>query len=260
MVSRAALRSLAALTRRRLLAVFLRGERFLCPCCGGRFRRFLSFGTDRRRRRDAQCPRCGALERHRLLSIYLRERTALHRDPLRVLHLAPEPSLGRGLRALPNLRYTSADLESPAADERFDICRIPYPDDTFDVVLCSHVLEHVSDDRRAMGELHRILRPGGWGVIQVPIKGEWTFEDSTVTSERDRHRVFGQRDHVRIYGRDYYDRLREAGFAVTLDRFAEELPSERVARHRLPVGEVICICTKATETDRQAAGEESNAG
>ncbi len=223
---------------------WLRGDRFECPCCGGRFRRFQPHGV--KRRENARCPGCGALERHRLQWLYLRDCTNLYTDRLRVLHFAPEISLQRSLRQLANLDYVSADLDSPRADVWFDICAIPYPQASFDVVLCSHVLEHVPDDRKAMRELFRVLKPGGWGLIQVPMdrnRAE-TFEDWSVTAEADRERVFGQRDHVRIYGNDYYDRLKEAGFRVEPDTFVQRLAPEVVERLRLPKREIICLCRK----------------
>jgi SAM-dependent methyltransferase len=232
-------RTYLALTR-----LWLRGNRFECPCCGGRFRRFQPHGV--KRRQNARCPGCGALERHRLQWLFLKSRTNLYTDRLRVLHFAPEISLQRQLRKMQNLDYVSADLDSPRADVWFDICAIPYLADSFDVVLCSHVLEHVPDDRLAMRELCRVMKPGGWGIIQVPMdrSREDTFEDWSVTSEADRERVFGQRDHVRVYGNDYYDRLREAGFEVQRDTFVQELSPELIERYRLPKSEVMCVCRK----------------
>jgi SAM-dependent methyltransferase len=154
--------------------------------------------------------------------------------------------LQRLLQSLPNVTYHSADLASPRAAERFDICAIPYPDDTFDVILCSHVLEHVPDDRKAMSELFRVMKRGGWGLIEAPMnrKRAQTFEDWSVTSEADRERVFGQRDHVRIYGKDYYARLRGVGFQVTPEYYAKSLPAEAVAKHALLMHSTICLCTK----------------
>jgi SAM-dependent methyltransferase len=215
-----------------------------CPCCGGRFRRFEPFGA--KIRENALCPECGALERHRLQWLYLRERTNIRSARLRLLHFAPEPYLQKLLRALPNLDYVSADLRSPRADLLTDILALPVASDRFDVVLCSHVLEHVPDDRAAMRELLRVMKPGGWGVIQVPIgpRRETTFEDWSVTSEADRERVFGQLDHVRIYGTDYYDRLREAGFDVEQVPLPMELGPESTRRYGLRIREVVCVVRK----------------
>ena len=109
--------------------------------------------------------------------------------------------------------YTTADLESPLAELHFDVLRIPLPDASYDVLICNHLLEHVADDRRALGEFYRILRPGGWGILLSPVDRSRaaTFEDDSITDPAERTRIFGQYDHRRIYGRDYGGRLREAG-------------------------------------------------
>lgn len=237
----------ACLRRFRLWRYF--GRRFSCPCCKGRFRRFLPHGV--KPRTNAQCPGCGALERHRLMWFYLDNRTNLYTDQLKVLHFAPEVALQKKLVSMPNLDYISADLCSPRAQVKFDICSIPFPDNTFNVVLCVHVLEHVLNDRKAISELFRVMGPGGWGILQVPLdrNRQETFEDWSVVSPEDRERVFGQRDHVRIYGVDYYDRLRAVGFEVRLDAYVKELPRQLIIKHNLPEGEVICLCSKPESKD-----------
>jgi len=212
-----------------------------CPCCGWEFKSFLPFNG----RQNAYCPRCQALERHRLLWLYLKERTNIMTDRLRVLHVAPEHTLQRNLRRLRNLDYLSADMESPTAMIRMDITNIEFEKETFDVVLCCHVLEHVLDDRRAIRELYRVLRPGGWAILQVPIdeKRPVTYEDSSVVTPQDRRVVFGQTDHVRICGRDYVDRFRASGFMVTEARYAFELKKGALKRYGLVV-EPILRCDK----------------
>src|SRR5262249_36838215 len=166
-----------------------------------------------RTRRNSSCLRCGASERHRHLWLYLRNRTNLFSEPLRVLHFAPEWIIQERLRRCPNLDYVSADLDPRRAMVKMDITDLSYPDGSFDVVLCSHVLEHVTDDRRALSELHRVLKPGGCAIVLVPIdyKRAETFEDPTVVSPGDRERLFWQADHVRLYGRDFRERLEETG-------------------------------------------------
>jgi hypothetical protein len=225
----------------------LQPSRYLeCTCCGTLSPSFLPHGVNPRE--NARCPSCGSLERHRLQCHYLRTCTNLFTARLKVLHFAPEAGLQRLLKSLPNLIYHSADLSSRWADERFDICDIPHPTDSFDVVLCSHVLEHVPDDRKAMSELFRVMKPGSWGLIEAPIgaRRQATFEDWTVTEEKDRERIFGQRDHVRIYGHDYYDRLRAAGFTVTPRPYGKELPASLIAKYRVWRHASICLCTKPT--------------
>lgn len=191
-----------------------RGDEVTCPCCDGHFRAF----RPHRGRPAARCARCGSLERHRALWLWLEQETNLLREPVAVLHIAPEFELQRRLKASSNLRYVSADLDSPLAMVQTDITDMQFQDASFDVVFCNHVLEHVSDDLKAMRELLRVLRPGGWGTFLVPIDESRpdTLEDPAVVSPDDRLRVYGQEDHARLYGRDYPDRLRRAGFEVAV--------------------------------------------
>jgi SAM-dependent methyltransferase len=223
-----------------------RGDTFECPCCDGRFRAFLPFGYPPRP--NARCPGCGSLERHRLLWLYLKEKTGLLRDRLTVLHVAPEQWLQRLLRRLPNLDYLSIDLSSTSAMERMDITEIQKPSASFDVILCNHVLEHVPDDRRAMRELLRVLRPGGSAILQSPIDRTraTTLEDSRVPEPAERLRLFGQEDHVRLYGRDYRARLEAAGFHVREENYAGHLSPDLVARYQLQRDEEIYYCTRLT--------------
>ena len=204
-----------------ILGLFYLGEGKECPICGARRRKFLPYGYVTSRE-NALCPRCLSLERHRLLWLWLVRESDLGRGAMalpRMLHIAPEVTLMRRFRKMygsaPEL-YVTADLESPLADIHFDVQNIPLEDGSFDVVICNHILEHVEDDRRAMRELYRILRPNGWGVVLSPVERdrEHTFEDDSITDRDERTRIFGQYDHRRIYGRDYAERLREAGFDV----------------------------------------------
>jgi len=198
--------------------------------------------------RRAACPGCGSRERQRLLLLYLRNETNLFSDPLRVLHIAPEDCLQEAIAGVRNVDYVSADISSKAAMLRMDVTDIRLPDDSFDVILCSHVLEHVDDDARAMWELWRILRKGGWAILQVPVDAsrERTFEDSSVTDPAERERLFGQWDHVRVYGRDYAQRLAEAGFDVHVIPYASRLGPEVIRTCGLDAAESIYLCRKPT--------------
>lgn len=202
-----------------------------CPICGTRRRRFLPYGYVTSRE-DALCPHCLALERHRMIWLWIERNTDLMTSHPRLLHIAPEVSLMRHFKRIyrGTDSYITADLESPLADMHFDVQHIPMDDRSVDVVICNHLLEHVTDDRLAMRELYRIMRPGGWGIMVVPEdRGRaTTFEDDTITDPQERTRIFGQYDHLRIYGRDYDDRLSEAGFDVERIAFAASLtPEER---------------------------------
>jgi SAM-dependent methyltransferase len=193
------------------------------------------------------CPRCGAQARHRALWLYLHERTNLFSgEGLSVLHFAPEHALGRRLAATPGIRYVSADLDAPEAMEHFDITDIPHPDDSWDAILCIHVLEHVPDDRRAMRELHRVVKPDGWAIVLVPLdldRSE-TYEDPSITDPAERERAFWQADHLRLYGRDLPDRLREAGFDVTVDQWVRGLDPATIKRYGLFPLEDMYVCRK----------------
>ncbi len=194
------------------------GRGRVCPICGTRRRRFMPYGYVTTRE-DALCPRCLSLERHRMIWLWLERHSDLFTSHPRILHIAPEVSLmhhfKRHYKGFED-RYITADLESPLADMHFDVQQIPLEERSIDVVICNHLLEHVESDRQALDELYRILRPGGWGIMLVPEDRSraTTFEDDTITDTEERTRIFGQYDHRRIYGRDYDDRLRAAGFSV----------------------------------------------
>ncbi|HEY1238827.1 MAG TPA: class I SAM-dependent methyltransferase, partial [Solirubrobacterales bacterium] len=223
----------------RLSARLLRGEARECPCCRGRFRRMS------RRRISGWggiCPRCRSHHRHRAIALLLARGDLPGR---RLLHFAPEPLFDPVFERLPDVERVTADLYAPA-DLRLDISDMDVPDSSFDLILCSHVLEHVPDDRAAMRELHRVLADGGLALVLVPYRpGVTTYEDASIISPLDRMVAFGQQDHVRIYGNDLPDRLRESGFEVD-DRTAAELFDEAtVKRCELDPEEHFFLCRAA---------------
>jgi hypothetical protein len=222
-------------------AALHRGDAVACPVCESTFDAFMPAPN----RPDAICPRCLSQERHRALWIELQTATDVFTRPQSLLHFAPEATMARRLRAVPTLRHRSADLDSPLADEHFDITAIPHPDGAFDTILCSHVLEHVDDDARAMRELRRVLAPGGLALVMVPIAHdrETTLEDPTITTPEQRAEVYWQHDHVRLYGRDFADRLRAAGFEVSVSTPARALPPATVERYGLHPADDIFRCT-----------------
>ncbi len=230
----------------RFLGLFYAGKKTECPVCHHTYTKFFPYGR-KPVRDNALCFHCLSLERHRLLWLYLKERTAFFHDPLRVLHIAPELCFINRFENLPNLDYITADLESPLAKVKMEIHHIPFGDDEFDVAICNHVMEHVDNDIRAMEEIRRVLKPGGWAIIQSPLMG-WhlnkTFEDPNITDPDERERVYGQSDHVRLYGKDYPDRLRRAGFKVKEDDYVKTLPGDMIKRYALPGGEIIYLCVK----------------
>ena len=213
---------------RRIRALPFTGDARYCPVCESAARRFASFGNPVRR--DAQCWYCHSLERHRFACEYLLRTGELLRPGHRVLHIAPETCLEPRLRTLIGAGYLTTDLAKAGVDLHMDITAMSCPDNSFDAVICSHVLEHVSDDRAAMREFLRVLKPGGQALLMVPVLVEKTFEDPAITTPAARLEAYGQEDHVRIYGHDFAQRARESGFDVEVIRASGFLTEEERVR------------------------------
>lgn len=222
------------------------GRSHYCPVCQSHVRAFIDYHSPYRVVKAEECPVCGSHRRHRLIWLYLQDQLQVETRPrFALLHIAPEQSLAERFRRMPNVEYLSGDLK-PRAMVQMDITAIQYPDHSFDAILCSHVLEYIEADRRAMGELFRVLRPGGWAILQamVDLNRETTLEDPTVTSFEDRRRVFGHYEHIRLYGRDYVDRLRSCGFEVTVEQFGQNFTPEESERLGLDRDLGIYVCRK----------------
>jgi SAM-dependent methyltransferase len=212
--------------KRTALRIFYFGHAFHCPVCRSNVRLLKPLGYDLpvivtkqiigSGLRNAMCPVCSSSDRVRLLYLFLKNKTKLFIEDIKLLHLAPEKPLMNLFIKQKNIDYLTADLNPDLVMVKMDITNVQYADNSFDAILCNHVLEHISEDRKAIHELHRVLKPGGWAILQVPISivFEQTYEDFTITSPQDREKQFGQKDHVRIYGKDYSTRLKEAGFKV----------------------------------------------
>ena len=195
-------------------------------------------------------PRLYPLERHRLMWLFLRDETSFFTSKKiqKVLHIAPEQCFLRPLsesKKTLELHYLS-DLESPIADVKADICNLPFEGNSFDVVFCNHVLEHIPDDTKAMQELYRVLKPNGMGIFQIPqeLSREKTFEDNSITDKKERTKIFGQYDHVRVYGRDYFEKLRAVGFKVDEIDYTQKITPEAIDRFCLMKGEILPVCYK----------------
>ena len=169
-----------------------------------------------------------------------------------MLHFAPEHCFAERLRTAPNVDWLSADLLDPSAMLKVDITRIQLPDDSFDVIYCSHVLEHVPDDRAGMRELARVLKPSGWALVQVPIASPTTFEDPSITDPDERERVFGQWNHVRTYGPDVEQRLSDAGFVVQRVSASDIASPEEYERMGLRDNDWIYVCRPRTGIEGSA--------
>ena len=235
------------------------GNRFSCNLCGNVSGAFMPDGESHRVleqlqvlsggvRENCRCPHCYSKDRDRLIWFFLEMQTNLADSTSKknVLHFAPEPELKKALHSLSHLIYTDADLDPMLASHQMDITQIPLKDNSQDVVLCNHVLEHIPDDTLAMSELYRVMKPGGFGIFQVPISVtlEKTIEDPSITSPEEREKHFGQRDHVRIYGRDYINRLETAGFQVNSIAPLDFLSAEEIQKFGLLKEETIYYCTK----------------
>lgn len=223
------------------------GTRYEDPISGKTYRKFLPYGYGgRAKRKNVLCPGSLSLERHRLLWLYLKEKTNFFIAEHNMLHIAPEQCFYKLFKTQKNLKYTTGDYNSPIADIHFDLHHAPFEDNTYDVIFCNHVLEHVENAEQCMRELYRIMKPGGWGIFQVPLDTSraLTYEDKSITSPEDREKHFWQKDHVRLFGLDYKEKLAAAGFNVKVDDFVNTLTPELIDRYRLPAGEMIYLCSK----------------
>jgi SAM-dependent methyltransferase len=225
-----------------------KGDKVECPVCERKFRKFLSYGSNVAHRENVLCPYDLTLERHRVMWLYLKQKTNFFtKENLTVMHIAPEQCFHKKFKKQKNLKYTTGDLVSPIADLHFDLHKIPLEDNQYEVIFCNHVMEHVKDDLQCMKELYRIMKPGGWGIMQVPIdsKRNETYEDWSITSEAEREKHFWQKDHVRLYGLNYPKRLAEAGFQVEVVDFSKEMPAEQFERYRIPKEELLYVVRKS---------------
>ena len=242
-VPRPLLISLSKLARP-ILDLYYRGHRYTDPVNGQSYRKFLPYGYAQVRE-NVLSPGTLSLERHRLMWLYLQQ-TDFFVKPYKVLHFAPEQAFYKRFKKLKNLEYITTDLHSPLADVKADITALPFADNEFDVIFCNHVLEHIPDDTQAMKELYRVMKPGGWGIFQIPLdeNREKTFQDDSITDPQERTRIFGQYDHVRVYGWDYFDKLQSVGFRVEKIDLTAGMSEKEIDRYRLVKGEILPVVFK----------------
>jgi len=226
--------------------IFLAGNRFEDPIDGKKYRKLLPYGYGDVQRENALSPSSHSLERHRLMWLYLKRETDFFHKKRSLLHIAPEQCFLHLFRKMKNLDYTTADLISPIADIKMDVQDMPFENGSFDLVFCNHVLEHVPEDKKALSEIYRVLRKGGFAIMQVPLRSDWpkTLEDPSITDREERIRLFGQYDHVRMYGNDYPERLVEAGFNVETYDISKSITPEEFDKYALPVGEMLYVVRK----------------
>ncbi len=230
---------------RPILAFLLKGDKFTDPIDGKSFKMFLPYGYGTQRN-NVLSPSTLSLERHRLLWLYLQNETDFFTAKKKVLHFAPEQAFYKLFRNQKNLDYTTTDLLSPLADVKADICNLPFSENQYDVIFCNHVLEHIPDDTKAMKELFRVLKTGGMAILQIPqdLKREKTFADDSIIDQKERAKIFGQYDHVRVYGQDYFNKLRSIGFTVIEEDYTSKISPELVEKYCLAKGEIIPVCFK----------------
>lgn len=228
-----------------IMRIFLRGTTYTDPIDGSSFRRFLPYGYEKVRD-NVLSPSTYSLERHRLLWLFLKDKTNLFTTSQKVLHFAPEQAFYERFKVMKHLDYTTTDLNSPLADVKADICNLPFESNTYDLILCNHVLEHIPNDRMAMMELFRVMKPGGMGIFQIPLdmNRKKTFEDPTITDHKERAKAFGQYDHVRIYGLDFFQKLKQCGFRVEKVDYTNTLSSDKIKEYCISKGEVIPVVYK----------------
>mgnify|MGYP001162680812 FL=1 len=228
-----------------IIKIYLYGHKYIDPIDGSSFRKFLPYGYNKIRK-NALSPSTFSLERHRLLWLYLQNETDFFLKKMKVLHFAPEAAFLEKFKKLKNISYDTIDLNSPLADIKADICNLPIKNNSYDFILCNHVLEHIIDDKKAMNELYRILKKDGIGIFQVPlnISSKKTYEDFSITDPKERNKAFGQYDHVRIYGMDFFERLENVGFKVEKCEYTAKFTCEEKIKYCLPKKEIIPVCRK----------------
>ena len=246
------------------------GNKCECPFCKHHLLKFLPEGLNAPAlkknnvagggyRLNVVCPACYSSDRERLVYLYLKNKTDVFSKNLKLLHIAPERSLQKVFMSHKNIDYISGDLDSPFAMKKIDITNIKYEDNSFDVIICNHVLEHIIDDQLAMSELYRVLKPGGWAILQVPISLTLskTYENSKAVTMSDRIQEFGQNNHVRIYGQDYKNRLKKAGFSVRTYSFVDEFGKSEIIRYGINKDELVYVCSKfKSSTAKRYAGKK----
>jgi len=228
-----------------ILRIIFHGKKYTDPIDDSNYSKFLSYGY-KTVRKNALCPGTLSLERHRLLWLYLDKETDFLNLNLKVLHVAPEQVFYKKFKKLKNWEYFTFDLNSPIADIKGDLTSTNFKDESFDLIICNHVLEHIEDDKLALNEIYRILKYNGISILQVPmnVKRKNTFEDSSIKSKNQREKYFGQYDHVREYGLDFKDRIEEAGFEVKMINYSTKISQDLVIKYGLMKDDLIPIGKK----------------
>jgi len=229
----------------KIISFFYKGNNVLCPICEFKFKKFFPYG--RQIRENALCPNCLSLERHRLLFLFLKNKTNLFNKKIDLLHIAPEQCFIKTFNNSNNINYVTGDLYSPLAKIKMDIHKMPFQDNSFDVILCNHVLEHVDNDKKAMKEINRVMKKDGFAILQVPFYNpipDKTLEDKSIKSPSEREKLYGQADHKRKYGKDYEKRIISQGMKVNKSKFIDSFTKKEKGLYGLQENEIIYYCYK----------------
>lgn len=224
--------------------IFFKGTKFTDPINNKSYSYFFPYGYNKQRK-NALCPGTFSLERHRLLWLYLKKETDFFNSNNKILHFAPEQCFHKFFKSFFK-NYTTTDLNSPIVDIKADICNLPFNDNSFDYILCNHVLEHIYDDEKAMKEIYRVLNKNGIAILQVPIdiNNNYTHEGRDIDNKQDRNKLFGQYDHLRMYGLDYFKKLKNIGFKVKNENYLSNISQDEKDKYSLHNAGSIPICIK----------------
>ena len=224
--------------------IFFKGTKFTDPINNKSYSYFFPYGYNKQRK-NALCPGTFSLERHRLLWLYLKKETDFFNSNNKILHFAPEQCFHKFFKSFFK-NYTTTDLNSPIVDIKADICNLPFNDNSFDYILCNHVLEHIYDDEKAMKEIYRVLNKNGIAILQVPIdiNSNYTHDGRDINNKKYRNKLFGQYDHLRMYGLDYFKKLKNIGFKVKNENYLSNMSQDDKDKYSLHNAGSIPICIK----------------
>jgi len=239
--------TIANFIRLKILRIVLAGKNVWCPCCKTSFRKFAAFGNPRRQ--NAWCPKCQSLERHRLLWMFLEKETDLYKKPVKMLHVAPEEAFFKLFKGSSNIDYHPVDIFPhlyPKGTTYFNLLENDSPDNIYNVIICNHVFQYIEDDHTAMSEVFRLLNPGGWAILQVPLNKSLgkTFEDKSIIDPKERERLFGLKEHTRFYSSDYKNRLENVGFTVNAIDYTSKFTEDEIRKFGFYQGDDIYLGVK----------------
>jgi len=223
---------------------FFKGNDYYCPVCQKKSGLFITSKDGLRE--NAVCPSCGSFERQRFFMLVFNKFSFINPDKYTMLDIAPTFCLQKVFKGNSNIEYVSFDISSPLAEIKGDITKMIFENNSFDIIICSHVLEHIENDLTALSEINRVLKSNGKAFFQIPLdkKMKSTFEDKTITNPEQRKEIYGQSDHVRIYGLDFPERLEKTGWTYEIINCSDTFDESLIRKYCLLEDEQIFVCTK----------------